>query len=83
MTDTPAADFKSDAMPNIWTIDDKRTDDSRSSDDAHDDTSGVVTSDHLDDELEKPSFLRRLAKRYQQQQTDDETTDKNDDSRTK
>ncbi len=66
----PAADFKSDAMPNIWTIDedqDAKKDDVRSS---------VVTSESLDDELEKPSFLRRLSRRYRDSGTDD-GSDKN------
>jgi hypothetical protein len=36
-----------------------------------------VTSHHDDEELEKPSFLRRLAKRVKEH-PEDEKTDKND-----
>jgi hypothetical protein len=52
-------------MPNIWAIDDESADD--------DDTGSreAVVSDHMEDELEKPSFLRRLANRHK---NDDETT---------
>jgi cell division protein FtsZ len=61
------ADFtKETNMPNIWSIDedkpeddkDKKEDSKAGDDSGHD----VVTSD-LDDELEKPSFLRRLGRR--------------------
>jgi len=65
LDDTPATDFKSDAaMPNIWTIDD-------TSEDTHtapyqDFGSSVhpETVVQQDEELEKPSFLRRLTKRH-------------------
>ena len=41
-------------MPNIWSIDD----------DQHgDDASGQVVTSAAEDELERPSFLRRLKKR--------------------
>jgi cell division protein FtsZ len=68
----PATDFKSDTMPNIWTIDEdapKDTDHDHSS-------SAVVTSHDLDDELEKPSFLRRLSRRYRESGTDDKPDQK-------
>lgn len=65
----PVTDFKSDAaMPNIWTIDD--TSDQTPSDpimpQQHDmmaqhQDSAIVSHD---EELEKPSFLRRLTKRH-------------------
>ena len=52
-----ATDFHNDEpMPNIWSI----TDDSDKSDD---DTPQAVVSHHEEDELERPSFLRRLTKR--------------------
>ena len=68
-----ATDFKSDHMPNIWTLDDH--DDTDDEDDKKDDDlphdipsqRGSEPSSHesaSDAELEKPSFLRRLAKRY-------------------
>ncbi len=73
LEDNIATDFKSDAtMPNIWTLDDAAQDDE---DDKpkHD----VVLSPDVDEELEKPSFLRRLAKRYRDTGESDKT-DKND-----
>lgn len=64
------ADFTSDSpLPNIWSIDNDHDDHAGSSHSDHDDhdddpmkTGGVVSSD-FDDELEKPSFLRRLTRR--------------------
>lgn len=52
---TDAADFTSESpMPNIWSIDN----------DEHDDTNGsAVIGSPAEDELERPSFLRRLKKR--------------------
>lgn len=65
----PATDFKSDAaMPNIWTIDDNQDQVSEQPPmlQQHDVMSphqdGTVVSH--DEELEKPSFLRRLTKRH-------------------
>lgn len=77
LDDNPATDFKSDTMPNIWTIDEEKDDKPESSSSVRDEfherdrrpsdpTSGIVTSHDLDEELEKPSFLRRLAKRYKE-----------------
>jgi cell division protein FtsZ len=66
-----ATDFKSETpMANIWTIDDQ--DDDLSKD--------VVVSD-MEEELEKPSFLRRLTKRGQQKTDlkDDDKEDSKDD----
>jgi cell division protein FtsZ len=85
LEDNPATDFKSDnSMPNIWTLD--NDDDSSMTnplsvsaddDDDKDHRDQVVTSHHDDEELEKPSFLRRLAKRYKDQPEEDKT-DQND-----
>jgi cell division protein FtsZ len=74
--DKPAehADFSSDKpIPNIWSLpdddedDDKDDNDKKDSEDKHDDSSksadGAVVSSDLEDELEKPSFLRRLSRR--------------------
>jgi hypothetical protein len=59
----PATDFKSESpMANIWTIDD----------DKHQDLHDDVVVSNMDDELEKPSFLRRLTKRNQQKDTPDD-----------
>lgn len=80
LDDSPATDFKSDAMPNIWAIEEEkeeaeRRDDFHEQDRHHQDpTPGIVTSHDLEDELEKPSFLRRLAKRYK----DNHDSDKSD-----
>jgi cell division protein FtsZ len=75
-----ADDFKSDNnMPNIWAIDDDDDNDQRS-DDPRNDTSRqdiVLSKDVEEDELEKPSFLRRLAKRYKEN-PDADNSDKND-----
>jgi hypothetical protein len=79
LEDNPAADFKSDTtMPNIWTIDDDDDDTSSREEPKHE----VVTSHNVDEELEKPSFLRRLAKRYRDN-PDSDKSDQNDDLRTK
>jgi len=74
---SPATDFKSDAsMPNIWTIDEDDHDahDSHTEAPKHD---VVLSSDVQEEELEKPSFLRRLAKRVKDNGESDKT-DKND-----
>lgn len=72
---TALNDFGSDNVPNIWTIDEEPTEAEKSTDDKaeHEQASEM-------EELEKPSFLRRLAKKYKQtnQQDDDQ-----DDERTK
>jgi cell division protein FtsZ len=63
------ADFtKETTMPNIWSIDEDDADKDKKDDkdtDKKDDSDDheVVTSD-LEDELEKPSFLRRLGRRH-------------------
>jgi cell division protein FtsZ len=73
-----SADFSSEApIPNIWTIDDSDDDDDSDSKlstaakdakdkDESDDSNGsssTIVGSNLEDDLEKPSFLRRLAKR--------------------
>lgn len=71
-----AIDFKSEApMPNIWTLDDESHQDKDEHDDKDDDHHGVVTSS-VEEELERPSFLRRLTKRH----TDDKSKDNKEDS---
>lgn len=75
-------DFHNDTpMPNIWSIADEEDE----KEDAHDDApapitphhSEAVVSHHDEDELERPSFLRRLAKRAAHK---DETDDSNNSS---
>jgi cell division protein FtsZ len=78
LDDADAADFKSDTpMPNIWSISEDESDEDM---DAKNDDHRPVVSSHVEEELEKPSFLRRLAKRNKKE--DEEKADKNksDDS---
>lgn len=77
-------DFVSDIpMPNIWTIDDEQnekndTDENKNSglestdlkDEDHD---ADIVSSKLDEDLEKPSFLRRLSKRHGKDDQEDIT----------
>ena len=74
LDETPSSDFTSDApMPNIWTIDDTADDDSKAKpaddkddkdrDDDDEPTTRIISGNGLDDDLERPSFLRRLSKR--------------------
>lgn len=61
-----ATDFKSDTMPNIWTIDDPGHE--TGSQDKPDEGRGEAVIHSAEHELEKPSFLRRLtAKRNKDQ----------------
>jgi hypothetical protein len=65
------ADFKTDNVPNIWTLEDDEE-----KPDNHDDKESEDKDDEKkdqDSELEKPSFLRRLAKRYKNQDKDDDS----------
>jgi len=67
-TTNHATDFKSDAaMPNIWTIDEPEE---AKPSILHDDSQGMVSHD-VDEELEKPSFLRRLTKRHKDTDSND------------
>jgi len=83
------SDFTRDHnMPNIWSIDeddeDKSDDEASKADDKKDETDDdhkdkaddhdVVTSD-LEDDLEKPSFLRRLTKRQKNPVADENSDD--------
>lgn len=66
-------DFTSDApIPNIWAIHDDENNDGN--DKAEKSDTGDVVSSDLEDELEKPSFLRRLRRRKGQDEDDDEPT---------
>lgn len=59
-------DFTSDTtMPNIWTIDDHTDNESHSSATGTSPSPTPVVADEMP-ELEKPSFLRRLAKRHKE-----------------
>ncbi len=86
ITDAPTADANEGKFtdetprPNIWAIhndddsQDKEADDTSSATDDDTSASKVVSSTDEDDELERPSFLRRLAKRRQKDDTSDEDT---------
>jgi hypothetical protein len=67
-----ATDFTSDApMPNIWSIAD---DDDKPEEEAkYQAPAAPVVSAHDEDELERPSFLRRLAKRAAHKEAPDDT----------
>jgi cell division protein FtsZ len=73
---TPAEDFHSDVpMPNIWTIDEQNQHDNGLSSDSSSYGNDDDSSDHQaivssDDELAKPSFLRRLRKHHKDSETD-------------
>jgi cell division protein FtsZ len=70
-----ASDFHNDTpVPNIWSIDEK--DDEK----ADDTTSEPVVSSHDEDELERPSFLRRLTKRTSKDAGSDEKTTDTDET---
>jgi cell division protein FtsZ len=88
-THDAAADFKSDSMPNIWTLDDNDTTPAgtqeitsdpsprtpiSSHQDDDDDNTATDHGSSRDDELEKPSFLRRLTKRHKDTEGPDKTT---------
>lgn len=74
--ETYESDLSKDTpMPNIWTLDDHSNDDKPFSDSlpgaavsGADQPATPVVGAHDEDELEKPSFLRRLTKRRQQSQ---------------
>lgn len=82
---TTATDFARDnSIPNIWTIDDDEADDATPKDkdkdtptessfetDSDSSDGESIVSSSLEDDLEKPSFLRRLAKRHKESSDDD------------
>jgi len=76
-------------MPNIWSINDHE-DESKSEDDNKTDTpdedtfshvkDDAVISGNLEDDLEKPSFLRRLSRKKKEDKEDSSDEAKTDDS---
>lgn len=60
--DDGAADFRQDHVPNIWSMDHEEQDTSQAA---------TIISPSDDDELEKPSFLRRLKKRREGKSAED------------
>lgn len=86
--DESAHDFTTETtMPNIWAIDDEDHHDDTSKEDdkpkpaetSNDTESSTVVSSSLDEDLEKPSFLRRLAKRRGETKVDSDDEDKDKD----
>lgn len=75
-------DFKQDApLPNIWAIDNNDSDDEKSEQDMKSQDPVVGHMFHEDEELEKPSFLRRLKKLRGQSDSDakkDDSTEEKD-----
>jgi cell division protein FtsZ len=67
-----AADFKSETpIPNIWTIDDEEDHEEHSSQ-GHGTEHEPIISSGAEEDLEKPSFLRRLTKRHADQKPEDD-----------
>ncbi|MFO0920550.1 MAG: cell division protein FtsZ [Candidatus Saccharimonadales bacterium] len=65
--DSDASDFHSDKpVPNIWSIDNSHEDEDSYKTKSEEKTDSSVLSSEDDDELEKPSFLRRLTRRKNQ-----------------
>ena len=76
LEDNEAEDLHSDKpMPNIWALDHAEAETETEAKDHQ--ATPLFTSDQDDDELEKPSFLRRLKKRRQNSSDDSESTDEN------
>lgn len=82
-------DFTKEAsIPNIWSIHDDddnegegdQADEDTSTGKATDDETASVVTGSLEDELEKPSFLRRLSRRRSKDQPADEPTDEPDEA---
>ena len=77
--ENPAGDFKSEEpMPNIWAIDDEDA----GEDQAHhsdSDRQQPVIGGGIEEELEKPSFLRRLTKRHSEQKPEEKPDHQNTD----
>lgn len=74
-------DFNSDTtMPNIWTIEDDESETRHEESPRH--SSDPVVSSDVEEQLNKPSFMRRLAKRYLDKPESDDT-DQNDNLRSK
>jgi hypothetical protein len=67
-------DFKSDSVPNIWTLEDRDEEEQAKEKESepHSEHKEPEAEKDAEAELEKPSFLRRLAKRYKNQDSDDE-----------
>jgi cell division protein FtsZ len=70
-TESAATDFHNDEpMPNIWSIADNDDSQSAHADDDAGQMAQPTVSSHEEDELERPSFLRRLTKRGHKDDSD-------------
>ncbi|HEY4964733.1 MAG TPA: cell division protein FtsZ [Candidatus Saccharimonadales bacterium] len=74
-------DFTKDSkIPNIWSIDEEEQDQEANKDDNkdsdEDDHKGKVVTTSMEEDLEKPSFLRRLAKRRKEEDSSNESDQK-------
>jgi cell division protein FtsZ len=81
--DHPAThDFNRETeIPNIWSIHDEGEGDKKADDqDKEDEVNNDVISSSLEDELEKPSFLRRLSRRRKHDDDEPEETESDGDS---
>lgn len=66
-------DFKSDSVPNIWTLEDRDEEQEKDKErESYGEHKEPETEKDAEAELEKPSFLRRLTKRYKNQDGGDE-----------
>jgi cell division protein FtsZ len=67
-------DFNNEgAIPNIWAIDEESSEMADQPEDHQANDSGSVVSSDLEDDLERPSFLRRLKKRTKSQKDQDDS----------
>ncbi len=66
------SDFHSDGTPNIWTLEDDSNDADTAKDTEDKDDEDKAAEKDVESQLDKPSFLRRLAKRYKDQDKHDE-----------
>lgn len=71
-----ASDFTNDKpMPNIWSLDEDKEDEDDGKPAVDDKLAGAVISSHEEEELERPSFLRRLRDRTEKTLRHDDTPD--------
>ncbi len=77
--DEPVVDdfHKDNSIPNIWTIDEDEPDSTKKEESK---TQPIVSNILEEDELEKPSFLRRLSKRSKKSSDEDDSKTEDNDS---
>jgi cell division protein FtsZ len=73
---TPTNTFTDDTpTPNMWTIDEDKHEENEHNNSSSNE-GGLFTSNDMEEELEKPSFLRRLTRRGKEAEKDDKSDDK-------